>query len=208
MKILIADDHSIIRQGLKQIISELPEVSIIDEANDGEEAYSMAMNNDYDLLILDISMPKRSGLEVLTQIKSIKPNLKVLILSVHEEEQYAIRVLKAGALGYLPKYVDPNELKKAILQIRQGIRYITPDLAQKIALDSVMGDSRLKHEKLSFREFEVFRLISLGKTVSQIAEEINLSVKTVSTYRKRILEKMDLDNNLDIIKYALENKII
>lgn len=208
MKILIADDHSIVRQGIKQIIIELPEVSIIDEASDGEEAYSMAVSKDYDLIILDISMPKRSGLEVLNQIKTLKPNSHVLILSVHEEEQYAKRVLQAGALGYLPKYINPDELKKAVLKISKGERYITSDLAQKIALNAVNGNDKLKHENLSFREFEVFRLIAMGKSISQIADDINLSVKTISTYRKRILEKMNLGSNAELIRYALDNKII
>ena len=207
LKIVIVDDHPVIRRGLKQIITEEPNIEVIGEAENAQVALTLIRETDCDAVILDITMPGTSGLDVLKQVKCEYPKLPVLILSVHPEEQYAVRVIRAGASGYMTKDNTPDELIKAIRKIASGGKYITPFLAEKLV--SVLDASqKLLHEKLSDREFQVMRMIASGKAISDIAEELCLSGKTVSTYRARILKKMNMKSNAELIRYALENEFV
>ena len=207
LKILIADDHPIVRQGLKQIISEIPDMVVADEATDGWEVLSKIRNGNYDVVVLDITMPGKDGMDVLTQLKYEKPELPVLMVSMHPEEQFAIRALRAGASGYLTKESAPDELVTAIWKVSAGGRYVTPSLAEKLAF-MVQKVEQLPHETLSDREYQVMRLIASGKTITDIAQELSLSVKTISTYRTRILEKMKMKNNAELTHYAITNKLV
>jgi two-component system, NarL family, invasion response regulator UvrY len=208
IKILIADDHALVRKGLQQVIREqAPDMSVA-EAADGEQVLAMLREQEWDALVLDIGMPKRSGLEILQEMRHERPGLPVLILSVHPEDQYAIRVLKAGAAGYLSKDAAPEELVAAIRKAVSGGRYVSPALAEKLALGLTGGLDKLPHEQLSDREYTVLMKIGEGKSVGEIAEELALSVKTVSTYRARVLEKMNLKTNADLIRYTLENDLL
>jgi two-component system, NarL family, invasion response regulator UvrY len=208
LKFLIADDHAIVRTGLKQILqAEFPS-SVIDEARDAEEMIQKVMKLEWDLVISDLSMPGRSGLEALTQIHAEFPKLPVLILSIHPEEQYATRILKAGAAGYLNKETATEELTTAVRRILQGRKYITPSVAELLVSNISTDSDKTPHEILSDREFEVLKLIASGKSVSEIAGSLFLSVTTVSTYRARVLTKMNLKNNADLTVYALEHKLI
>lgn len=207
IKILIGDDHAIVRRGLKQIVEESSDM-VVDEAKNGQEVLEKTQQTDYDILVLDISLPDRSGLDVLKHLRKIKPELPILILSIHPEEQYAIRVLKAGASGYLSKDSVPNELLNAIKKVSQGRKYVTASLAEKLVFDLEKATTRPLHETLSDREFQVMCLIASGMTVKQIAEKLYLSVKTISTYRSRILEKMNLKNNAEITHYAIKNELV
>jgi two-component system invasion response regulator UvrY len=208
LKILIADDHTVVRKGLKQILLEEFLSAEIEEAVDAEELMKKVMKKEWDIVVSDISMPGRSGLEVLQQIKQHYPRLPVLILSIHPEDQYAVRVLKAGASGYLNKDSAPDELVKAVRQVLLGKKYITPSLAERLASLLDQDPGKLPHENLSDREFEVLRLLSAGSPVSEIAEKLSLSVTTVSTYRARILAKMNLKNNADLTLYAIKNNLL
>ncbi len=208
MKILVADDHSVVRKGLIQIIKEMPEVAEVDEAENGAQVFEKIGAEEYDLVVLDISMPDKSGLDVLQELKITNPDLHILILSTYPEDLYAIRALKAGASGYLNKNTAPEELSKAIRKVALGGKYISRTLAEKLAFNIGDDADKLPHEKLSDREFQVLCLIASGKTLSQIAEELFLSSKTISTYRSRILEKMDIDSNSSIINYAIKNNLI
>ena len=209
LRILIADDHAIIRKGLKQILLEEYPFAIIEEVSDAEGVMKKIISNEWNIIICDISMPGRSGLDVLQEVKQNFPKLPVLILSIHPEEQYAIRVLKAGAAGYLSKDVATEELVKAVQRVLEGHKYISPLLAERIAEDLGNNNSdKTPHEFLSDREFEVFKLIASGEAVSKIAEKLSLSSTTVSTYRLRILIKMNLKTNAELIRYALQNKFI
>ena len=207
LKILIADDHPIVRQGLKQIISEIPDMVVADEATDGWEVLSKIRNGNYDVVVLDITMPGKDGMDVLTQLKYEKPELPVLMVSMHPEEQFAVRALRAGASGYLTKESAPDELVNAIWKVSTGGRYVTPSLAEKLAF-MVQKVEQLPHETLSDREYQVMRLIASGKTITDIARELSLSVKTISTYRTRILEKMKMKNNAELTHYAITNKLV
>jgi DNA-binding NarL/FixJ family response regulator len=207
LRILIADDHTIIRKGLRQILLEEFPNAKISEVADGGELLKQARIGKWDIVISDLSMPGKSGLETLKQIKEEVPKLPVLILSMHPEDQYAIRVLRAGAAGYLNKEGAPEELIKAVRQILGGRRYISPTVAEKLAEDLSQDSTKALHETLSDREFHVLRLISSGKTVSEIAEMLSLSVATVSTYRARILLKMNMKTNAELTHYAIENKL-
>ena len=205
-RILLADDHSFIRLGLIQILTdEYPSVEI-KEVADGESLIKEVINNDWDLVISDLDMPGRSGLEALEQIKLIKPKLPVLILSIFTEDLYAIRVLKAGASGYMNKNAAPYELITAIQRIQLGRKYITPEIAEKL-LDNPSSNKK-PHELLSNREFEIFKLFAAGKTTTLIAEALSLAMTTVSTHRSRILEKLNLSTNSDLTRYAITNNII
>ena len=205
-KIILADDHSFIRVGLIQILKdEYPNVEITEVSN-GESLINEISKNDFDLVISDLDMPGRSGLEALIQIKLIKPQLPVLILSIYSEDLYAIRALKAGASGYLNKNAAPYELITAIQRIEIGRKYITPELAEKLLVK--MDSEKKPHEFLSNREFEIFKLLASGKTISQIAEMLSLALTTVSTHRSRILEKLSLTNNSELTRYAIANHII
>ena len=206
MRILIADDHQIVLHGLKGIVEEEFLDSVISEASDGQELLRMVRANEFDLVITDISMPHLNGLEALKQLKVEFPKLPVLVLSMHSAEEYGIRVLRAGASGYLTKGSANEELVKAIWQIIRGKKYITPVLAEKL-LDSLNAEDT-GIDQLSDREFEVFRFIASGNTPSEIAERLHLSVNTISTYRTRVLEKLGLQNNAEIMRYALDHGIL
>ena len=208
MKILIADDHTIVRKGIKQILMEEFIEAVIEEVADGNEMLHKIRSEKFDIVISDISMPGRSGLESLKQVKEEFPKLPVLILSMHSEDQYAIRVLKAGASGYLTKDSAPEELVKAVKQILRTGRYISPAVADKLAENINQNSTEELHESLSDREFEVLKMIGSGKTVSEIAQILSLSVNTISTYRVRILEKTKLHSNSEVMHYVLENKLV
>jgi two-component system, NarL family, invasion response regulator UvrY len=207
IRILIADDHPIYRKGLLQILQEVPDMFAVDEASSGEEALGKAWDNDYDLILLDISMPGRGGLDALKVLKSHRPKLPVLVLSMHPEEQYAVRALRAGASGYLNKECAWHELANAIQKVLEGGKYVSPALAEILAADLVSDADKPLQEVLSDREYQVFRMIASGKTVGAIAEELSLSVKTISTHRVRILEKMKMTNNVELIHYAVMNNL-
>lgn len=208
IRILIADDHAIVRQGLKQIVADSPDMVVAGEAEDGWETLNMALNNEYDVVLLDLSMPNRSGLEVLKELKSQKPEIKILVLSMYSEEQYAVRVLKAGAAGYLTKKSAPEELVKAVRQVSLGRKFVSSSLAEKLAYELETGAKKELHHALSDREYQVMRMIASGKNTKEIASELLLSVKTINTYRSRTLEKLKLRNNVELTLYAIQNKLI
>ncbi len=208
LKLLIADDHSVVRRGLRQILEETTDIVVGDEAVDGNEVLEKVRAGAWDALVLDITMPGRSGLDILKVVKSEFPRLPVLILSMHAQEQFAARVLKAGASGYLPKESAPEELVKAVRKICAGGKYITTEQAENLVSHFNGQDDRPPHELLSDREYEVLRLIASGKPVSQIALDLKLSVKTVSTYRTRLLEKMSMKNNAELTHYAIKNALV
>ncbi|MBA7537207.1 Response regulator UvrY [subsurface metagenome] len=207
LKILIADDHEIIRKGLKTILADAADKIIVDEANNGQEALNKINKNNYNMVILDISMPGKGGLDVLKQIKSENLNLPVLVLSMHSEEQYARRVLRAGASGYLTKSTATEELINAIYKVARGGKYISSTLAEELALNIEIDSTKPLHAKLSDREYQVMIRIAAGKTIKEIAGELYLSPKTITTYRTRVLEKMKLKNNSQLIFYAIENNL-
>ena len=208
MRFLIADDHTIVRRGLRQILLEGFPDAEIEEVPDAEELIKKTIQSDWDIIISDLSMPGRSGLEALQQIKQIKPRIPVLILSIHPEEQYALRVLKAGAAGYLSKDLAPDELVNAVNRVLLGKKYITVTIAEKLASVLDQDSDKQPHELLSDREFSVLKLLATGKSVSEIAESMFLSVTTVSTYRARIKTKMNLKTNADLILYSIEHKLL
>jgi len=208
IKVLVADDHTLVRKGLKQILLETKDIEVVDEARDGKETINKVNKKDYDLVLLDISLPGRSGIDVLKQLKCSKPSLPVLILSMHPEEQYAVRSLRAGAAGYLTKESAPNELIAAIRKVAKGGKYITSSLAEKLAGEIGPDAEKLLHETLSDREYQVMCLIASGKPVKEIADALNLSVKTISTHRARILRKMHMDNNAQLTHYAIKNDLV
>lgn len=208
IRILIADDHAIVRQGLKQILADSPDMIVAGEASNGVEAIRMLRENNYDMLLLDIAMPGKSGIEVLKQIKQERPKLPVLILSMYPEEQYAVRLIKAGAATYLTKESAPELLVSAVRTVAQGKRFISPSVAELLA-NEVERDSNLPlHHALSDREFQILRLLGSGKTVSEIADSLALSVKTVSTYRTRLLDKMSMKNNAELMHYAITHNLV
>jgi len=208
IKVLIADDHSILRRGLAQIISETPDMQVCGEAENSAQAVRFAREHPVDVVLLDITLPDRNGLDTLKQLKKEKPKLAVLMLSMHPEDIYALRAIKAGAAGYLNKASAPALLVTAIRQVAGGRRYISPAVAEALAGTIVDGADRPAHASLSDREYETMRLIASGKTVSEIAAEMSLSVKTVSVYRARLLQKMQLKNNSELTHYALKNQLV
>lgn len=208
MHVLVADDHSIVREGLKQIIRKIEGVSRVEEASDGHEALSKIEKDKYDLVILDISMPGLSGLDILKTMKDKNEKAHVLILSVHPQEQYAIRAFKLGAAGYLCKDSINEELSSAIKKIAAGSKYVSPAFAEKIAFNQNDDINKLPHEKLSEREFQIMYMLAKGKSVKEIANELFISDKTVSTYRTRLLEKMGMKSNAELIHYAFNNNLI
>ena len=208
IRILIADDHAIVRKGINQILSEGFPDAEIDEVANAEALISKIMESEWDVIISDLSMPGRSGLEAIPQIKQINPKLPVLIMSIHSEDHYAIRVLKAGGSGYLSKDLAPDELVTAVKRVLTGKKYITANVAEKLASMVDKDDDKPLHQMLSDREFTVLQLLGSGKSLSEIAESMILSINTVSTYRSRILVKMNLKNNTDITLYCIENKLM
>jgi len=208
IKILIVDDHSIVRQGMKQIITQVPGMVVTGEATTGHEALSLINDGAYNIVVLDISLPGRNGLEVLKDIKRERQELPVLVLSMHSEEQYAMRALKDGASGYITKDSTTAELVEAIRTIARGRKYITTSITDKLTQQLDTGYRKAVHEKLSDREYQVLCMIARGKTVKEIAVELCLSAKTVSTYRARVLEKMNIKTNLEIIRYALKQGLV
>lgn len=204
ISILIADDHAIFREGLRQIFEDVPDIVVAGEASSGQEVLEKVSKNDYDLLLLDIAMPGLSGLDTLKLLKSQKPKLRVLVLSMYPEEQYAVRAIKAGAYGYITKAGASEELIGAIRKISGGGRYISASIAEKLLFNLDPEPDRPLHERLSDREYQILCLIARGRTVGEIAEELCLSVKTVSTHRTHILEKMRLKTNAELTNYALK----
>jgi two-component system, NarL family, invasion response regulator UvrY len=208
IRILIADDHTVVRKGLRQILAEEFTDAYIEDVPDAEELIQKVIKEKWDVVISDLTMPGKSGLDALLYVKQNYPGLPVLILSIHPEEQYAIRVLKAGASGYLSKDTAPDELVNAVKRVMQGKKYITLSIAEKIA-DSLDADpDKKQHEYLSDREFVVFKLLAAGKAVGEIADNLSLSVTTVSTYRARILSKMNMKSNASLTLYAIENNLL
>lgn len=207
IRVLIADDHPIVRMGLKQIVADQADMTVVADTGDGREALLLAEGLALDVVVLDINMPGLSGLEVLSRLRRTHPRVPVLMLSGHAEGELALRVLKAGAAGYLNKEIAPEELTGAIRRVVGGRKYVSPAMAELLA-DSLQKGEDPPHASLSDREFQIFRLIASGKTVSEIAGEIALSVKTVSTYRTRVMEKMNLSSNSDLTYYALKNGLI
>ena len=205
MNVLIVDDHAIVRQGLRQILTESGKIDLIAEAESGGEAMRQLREGEWSAVVLDISLPDRNGIEVLKQIRKERPKLPVLMLSMHEEGLYAIRALKAGASGYITKQSAPNELMAAINQGARGRKYLTPAVAEAMAESLGTDHDRPLHETLSDREYQTLRLIASGKSLTDVAEEMHLSVKTVSVYRGRLLQKMKLKNNAEVTHYAIKN---
>ena len=208
IKVLIADDHDIVRQGIKTIISDVSEISIVGEAESGDEVLKKIQKLNVDVLIMDYDMPDRNGLDTLIELKVMKPQLPVIILSMFPEDHYGVRFLKAGASGYLGKSNVTLQLVEAIRRVADGHKYISPNLADKLVLELNKDSERPPHEVLTDREFQVFRFIASGKRLKAIAEELHLSINTVSTYRSRILEKMEMKNNSELIHYAIKNALI
>ncbi len=208
ISVLIADDHTVVRQGLKQILASDAQLRVVGEAATGDEVLSLVQSLKVDALVLDISMPGKNGLDVLKELKRTHPGLPVLVLSMHPEDQFAIRVLRAGASGYVTKESAPDELVGALRKVCSGGKYVSPQLAEKLAVFIEHEREGPPHEQLSDREFQVMRMLSLGNTVSEIADELLLSVKTVSTYRTRVLEKMKMSTNAELTRYALQNNLI
>ncbi|MBI4267243.1 MAG: response regulator transcription factor [Chloroflexi bacterium] len=208
IRLFIADDHAIVREGLKRIVADYPDIVVTGEASDGQEALDKILKNDYDIALLDISMPGKSGLDILKDLKTRKPNTLILVLSIHPEEQYALRALKAGASGYITKESAPDELIAAIRKISFGARYVSPSLAERLVSNFVFGGEKPLHERLSDREYQTMCMIASGKTVSDIARELLLSIKTVSTYRNRSLSKMGMRNNAELISYVIRNQLL
>lgn len=208
LRILIADDHTVVRKGLRQILLDEFPGAEIEEVPDGGELVKKVMTAKWDVVVSDLSMPGRSGLDALQQIKISYPDLPVLILSIHPEEQYALRALKSGASGYLSKDTAPDELVKAVQKVLLGKKYISQSIAEKLANNFSSDISVQPHENLSDREFDVMKFLANGRSVSEIADTLSLSVTTVSTYRSRIMTKMALKSNSDLTKYAIEHKLL
>jgi two-component system invasion response regulator UvrY len=208
IRIFIADDHAVVREGLKHILSEMPDVLVAGEAGNGQEVLEKVGRKDYDLILLDIAMPGRDGLEILKDLKLQKPKLPVLILSMFPEEQYALRALKSGASGYLTKDSIPDELIKAVRKVLKGGKYVSSSFSEKLLFSFDNDAEKPIHETLSDREYQVMRMIASGKTLKEIADELALSVKTVSTYRSRILEKTGMKNNAELTHYAIKHHLV
>jgi len=208
IRVLLADDHPIVRAGLKEILAGTGDITVAGEATNGQEVMARVRGHDYDVAVLDLSMPGRSGIELIKQVKDEKPKLRILVLSMHSEEQYAVRALKAGASGYLTKDSAAEQLVAAIRRIAAGGAYVSPETAERLALGAAPGAEVAPHTLLSDREFQVLQLIAGGQSVGEIARRLSLSVKTVSTHKTRILQKMGLANQAELIRYALEHKLL
>jgi DNA-binding NarL/FixJ family response regulator len=208
IRIVLADDHTIVREGLKQLLKAAGDMEVVGEASDGGEVIERVRALDFDLLLLDMSMPGRSGIELIRQVRSEKPRLKVLILSMHEESQYAVRAIRAGASGYLTKESASRQLVDAIRKVAAGGAFISAEVAQQLALGAMPGAKGPPHTALSDREFQIFRMIADGLSVSDIAARLNLSVKTVSTHKSNILQKMNMTTQAELIRYAITHRLV
>lgn len=208
IKILIVDDHFLIREGFKNIISNEVDMTIAGEAENAAEALKLIRETEFDVLALDISMPDRTGLDLMKDIQKLKPESKILILSMHPEDRFALRAIKSGAHGYITKESAPQEMVKAIRKVMEGRKYISETLGEKLAAEFTVENQKMPHESLSDREFQVMCKIGEGKTVTQIAEELSLSISTVNTYRIRILEKLNVNSNASLIHYVVKNNLI
>ena len=205
IRIVIADDHAIVREGVKRIVAAGQDMVVLAEAADGNEVMQRVRDTEFDLLLLDMSMPGKSGIELIKHVKSEKPKLRVLVLSMHEETQYAVRAIKAGASGYVTKDSAGTQLVTAIRRVAGGGAFITPEVAEQLALGAMPGAEGPAHQRLSDREFEVFQLLVAGETVTDIASKLNLSGKTVSTHKARLMEKLGIDNQADLVRYAMKH---
>jgi two-component system invasion response regulator UvrY len=208
IRVLIADDHPLVRAGLRNVLLSETDMSVVGEAGDVNELLQLVKKEHLDVILLDISMPGKSGLDVLRELKHDQPKLPVLVFSMHPEDRYAIRALRGGAAGYMTKESPPHELVRAIRKVASGGKYISPFLAEKLAYGLEMGHDRPPHEMLSDREFQVMCMIASGKTISDIAAELSLSISTVNTYRSRILDKMEMHSNAELTRYAIQNHLI
>jgi DNA-binding NarL/FixJ family response regulator len=207
-RIVVADDHTIVREGLKQTLAGQPDFQVVAEASDGHEVMKRVRELDFDVLLLDMSMPGKSGVELIKQVKAEKPKLRILVLTMHEEHQYAVRAIRAGASGYLTKEGASAQLVTALRKVASGGAYISAEVAEQLALNAMPDSQGPLHGTLSDREFQVFRMIAEGKSVSEIAERLNLSVKTVSTHKSNVLQKMNMSTTGELIRYALENNLV
>jgi len=208
IRVLLVDDHQLVRRGLAQLIHDTPGMEVAGEAGDGKDALDVLRSTQPDVVVLDLSMPGRGGLDVLQELRTQSPGSRVIILTMYPEEQYAIRSFREGAAAYLTKASAPEELIQAIRTVAAGKRYITPSVADRLATWLEDGDQRLPHESLSSRELQVLMRIGAGKEVKEVAGELNLSIKTVSTYRSRILQKMNLATNAQLIRYAIQHRLV
>mgnify|MGYP006289148591 CR=1 FL=1 len=208
IKILIVDDHAVMREGLKRILNECDDLRVVDEACSGEEAIEKVNAGSFDLVMLDISMPGRGGMDALKEMRRIRPELPVLVLSMYPDDQYALRAFRAGAAGYVMKERSPDELVDAIHKVSSGGTHVTPSLAEKLAAHLAAGLPERPHEKLSDREDQVMRMLATGRSLKEIATELDLSVKTVSTYKRRIFQKTKLRNAAELIRYTIDNDLI
>jgi DNA-binding NarL/FixJ family response regulator len=205
IRVVIADDHTILREGLRQLLGAERDIEVVAEAADGHEALARVRDFDFDVLLLDMSMPGKSGIDLIKQAKSERPKLRVLVLSMHEETQYAVRAIKAGASGYVTKDSAGTQLVTAIRRVAGGGAFVTPEVAEQLALGAMPGAERPPHDLLSDREFEVFQRLVAGETVTAIAARLNLSGKTVSTHKARLMEKLGIDNQADLVRYAMKH---
>ena len=208
IQVLLADDHAIVRAGLKELLEDTGDIQVAGEATNGQEVMAQIRARDFDVAVLDMTMPGRSGIELIKQVKDEKPRLRILVLTMHSEEQYAVRALKAGASGYLTKEAAADQLVAAIRRIAGGGAYVSPETAERLALAAAPRAEAAPHTLLSDREFQVLQMIAGGRTVGEIAKRLSLSVKTVSTHKTRILQKMGLANQAELIRYALEHKLL
>ena len=208
IRVLLADDHAIVRAGLREILTDAGDITVAGEAGSGQEVMACIRGGDYDVAVLDMSMPGRSGIELIKQVKDAKPKLRILVLTMHSEEQYAVRALKAGASGFLTKEAAADQLVAAIRRIAAGGAYVSPETAERLVLDTGPQAVAAPHTLLSDREFQVLQMIAGGRSVGEIAKTLSLSVKTVSTHKTRILNKMGLANQAELIRYALEHKLL
>ncbi len=208
IKVLIADDHVIVREGLKSIFSNTYDITVAEEVGSGHEVLNKIIKNNYDIVLLDVNLPSNYGLDILVEIKKEKPKLPVLILSMHPEEQYGFQSIKAGASGYLSKNIKPDEIIRAIRRVLNNGTYLSLSLADKLAFSRHNNNKKALHKTLSRREYQIFLMIGSGKTVKKIADELYLSVKTVSNHRARILKKMVMKTNTELIYYAIKNKLV
>ncbi|MBL10211.1 MAG: DNA-binding response regulator [Acidiferrobacteraceae bacterium] len=208
IKIFIVDDHAVVRQGLKHIVSQAKDLEVVGEAENGWDALENIPGQEIDVVLMDIEMPHKTGLEALVQLKSMAPKLPVIILSIFEEEQYGIRLIQSGAAGYLSKTCPPEQLIEAVRKVAEGGKYISPSLGEKLVMSIVSNSGTSVHENLSNREYQVFFMLASGKKVKEVAKDLSISINTVNTHRSRILAKMNLENNSEIIRYALKNKLV